>query len=142
MSEVFATKDSGQRASFSTGMVRDTTDGKLDYTRVLDGPMFERWAALLDRGAVKYPDVAPGVPNWTLAETEEEFQRFKKSALRHFVQLLRGDRDEDHAAAVFFNVNGMEYTRGRIQEKKAREEAPEKKPCGSVGDAVAIASNQ
>jgi hypothetical protein len=116
----FVVKDSGERREFESGMVRDTEEGKVDYTRVLDGPMHDRWANHLTKGEVKYPDVAPGVPNWTLAAGEAEYQRFKKSAARHFRQWLRGDRDEDHAAAVFFNINGAEYVRERIEEKETQ----------------------
>lgn len=105
----FTVKDSGQRSQFVGGMVRDTEDGKIDFARVFDGPMLERWAALLTKGATKYPDFGPGVPNWKLAVGEAERVRFQKSAVRHFVQWLRGDTDEDHAAAVFFNINGHEY---------------------------------
>jgi hypothetical protein len=105
----FVVKDSGERQSFASGMVRDTTAGKTNFLRLFDGPMAERWAAHLTKGAVKYPDVRPGVPNWTLAAGAPEAQRFKESAVRHFVQWLRGDTDEDHAAAVFFNINGYEY---------------------------------
>lgn len=117
----FVIKDSGERAKFSSGMVRDTTTGKIDYSRVLDGPMFERWAEHLSKGAIKYPDVRPGVANWTLANGPEEYERFRKSAFRHFLQWFRGDRDEDHASAVFFNINGAEYlvpilNRGEVQQ--------------------------
>lgn len=110
----FDLKDSGEHAQFASGMIRDTSKGKADFHRVVDGPMFERWVALLTKAAAeKYHDIAPGVPNWTVAESEDEYQRFKQSAFRHFVQWFRGDRDEDHAAAVFFNINGAEYVRGR-----------------------------
>lgn len=115
MSEEFVVKDSGKRATVGgSGMVRDTAEGKPDYSRLMDGPMFERWMWLLVRGEVKYPDAAPGVPNWTLADDIEAYVRFRKSAFRHFVQWFRGDRDEDHAAAVFFNINGMEYVRDKL----------------------------
>lgn len=117
MSEAFVVKDSGERQQFASGMVRDTQKGKMDFTRLLDGPMFDRWAALLAGGEVKYPDVAPGVPNWTLADGEAEYVRFRKSAFRHLRQWLRGDRDEDHAAAVFFNINGAEYVREKLLAK-------------------------
>lgn len=115
MSSEFIVKDSGARQQFQSGMVRDTQDGKVDFTRVMDGPMLERWAAHLDKGAVKYPDVRPGVPNWTLAAGDAELARFRKSALRHIIQWLRGDRDEDHAAAVFFNINGAEYVQNKMK---------------------------
>lgn len=115
----FTIKDSGKREEFNSGMVRDTAVGKADYTTILDGPMFDRWVEHLSKAKVKYPDVAPGVANWTLAEGEEELVRFKKSAFRHFRQWLRGDRDEDHAAAVFFNINGAEYVREKIKNVKS-----------------------
>lgn len=111
----FIVKDSGERQSFASGMVRDTQAGKTDFSRILDGPMVERWAVHLTKGAVKYPDVKPGVANWTLANGEEELVRFKKSALRHFLQWYRGDVDEDHAAAVFFNINGKEYVQAKLK---------------------------
>ena len=112
----FIIKDSGKRQEFASGMVRDTQDNKTDFTRILDGPMFDRWATHLTNGETKYPDVSPGIPNWTLANCESELARFKKSALRHFRQWLRGDTDEDHAAAVFFNVNGAEYVKGKLDK--------------------------
>lgn len=94
------------------GMVRDVTDGKTNYLLALDGPMFQRWADHLTAGAKKY-----AARNWMGAYTEEELERFRESAVRHFIQWLRGDTDEDHAAAVFFNINGVEYVKDR--QKKA-----------------------
>lgn len=118
----FTVKDSGARQSFDSGMVRDTSANKIDYTRVLDGPMFDRWAQHLTVAAQKYPDIAPGVANWTLADGPDELARFQQSAFRHFRQWLRGDTDEDHAAAVLFNINGYEYTRARL--KQADDDTP------------------
>lgn len=112
----FSVKDSGARKSFESGMVRDTDVGKVQYHRAFEGPMFERWADHLTKGAAKYPDLPNGSANWTLAEGEQELRRFTQSAVRHFVQWLRGDRDEDHAAAVFFNLNGAEYVRAKTEK--------------------------
>jgi hypothetical protein len=97
-------KDSGKRMEFESGMVRDVTEGKLRFDLVLDGPMFERWATHLTKGAEKYD-----ARNWMQAAGEAERERFRESAVRHFIQWYRGDTDEDHAAAVFFNINGAEY---------------------------------
>ena len=110
----FVVKDSGARREFSSGMVRDTEEGKIDYSLVANGPMMKRWAEQLTKGAQKYPDVEPGVPNWTLAAGSEEYARFKKSAFRHFFQWYIGCDDEDHAAATFFNINGAEYVREKM----------------------------
>jgi hypothetical protein len=127
----FVVKDSGRRQEFSGGMVRDTQEGKIDWWRVLVGPIVRRLAEHVTKGAVKYPDVQPGVPNWTLAAGEEEYQRFKASAFRHFVQWYQGDTDEDHAAAVVFNINGAEY----VREKNANLRS------GAVGKAGGSASS-
>jgi hypothetical protein len=112
----FVTKDSGARQQFESGMVRDVTTGKIEWHRTSDGPMHKRWAELLTRGNVKYPDVEPGVPNWTLANGDAERARFKQSAYRHFMQWYRDEIDEDHAAAVFFNINGYEYVKERLKK--------------------------
>jgi hypothetical protein len=109
----FVVKDSGERQKFASGMVRDTATGKIDFSRVADGPMLKRWAAHLSKGETKYPDVTPGVPNWTLAAGRAEYVRFRKSAYRHFMQWFYGDTDEDHAAAVFFNINGAEFVKAK-----------------------------
>lgn len=90
-------------------MQRDTTEGKTDYLLALDGPMFERYAQHLTKGAKKYKK-----RNWMQANGEAELERFRESALRHFLQWLAGDTDEDHAAAVWFNINGAEYVKERL----------------------------
>lgn len=108
----FAVKDSGERQTRASGMQRDTAAGKTDYSLALDGPMFERYSEHLTKGAVKYSK-----RNWMQANSQEELDRFMESAIRHFFQWLRGDRDEDHAAAVWFNVNGAEYVRDRMASR-------------------------
>lgn len=100
----FTIKDSGKREEFAGGMVRDTADGKTNYLLTRDGPMYKRWAVHLTKGANKY-----AARNWMLAEGASELERAKESATRHFDQWLRGETDEDHAAAIFFNINEVEY---------------------------------
>src|ERR1019366_479449 len=90
----FTIKDSGERQHFDSGMQRDTTTDKTDYSLALDGPMFERYAIHLTKGAKKYDK-----RNWMKAAGEAEYERFRESALRHFLQWFRGETDEDHAAA-------------------------------------------
>jgi hypothetical protein len=105
----FVVKDSGIREEFSNGMVRDTAAGKADYSLIYDGPMIDRWAEHLTKGAVKY-----SARNWMLAAGQVELERFRSSAARHFAQWMREIADEDHAAAVYFNINGAEYVKGRL----------------------------
>lgn len=104
----FKIKDSGERVEFPGGMVRDVTDGKTDWSLVADGPMLQRWAEHLTRGAGKY-----GRGNWLLASGDAEYQRARESAFRHFMQWWYGETDEDHAAAVVFNINQAEYIKDR-----------------------------
>lgn len=105
----FIIKDSGERQVFAGGMQRDTTIGKTDYSLVLDGPMLERWAVHMTKGAVKYEP-----RNWMRAAGLEEYARFKSSAFRHFLQWYRDVVDEDHASAVYFNINGAEFLKEKL----------------------------
>lgn len=108
----FIIKDSGKRKEFSGGMVRDTTEDKIDYLLIKDGPMFKRWASHLTKGAKKYTK-----RNWMLASGQEEYERFRESAFRHMIQWIDGDVSEDHASAVFFNINGAEYLKEKLNEQ-------------------------
>lgn len=105
----FIVKDSGERQKFNSGMQRDTETDKISFDLCFDGPMFTRWAAHLTKGARKYDD-----RNWMKANGDVERMRFRRSAVRHFVQWLNGEVDEDHAAAVFFNINGYEYVKQQM----------------------------
>lgn len=119
----FIVKDSGRRSTYLSGMVRDTEEGKIDYTTAINGPMFGRLAAHLTKGLSKYPDRANGLPNWMLSDSPDEYNRARKSAFRHFIQWFQGDIDEDHAAAVFFNINLAEYVKDRIRLNLREAEA-------------------
>lgn len=108
----FETRDSGDRTLYDSGMVRDRNDDKTRYDLIipLDGEcMLDRWAELLTRGAAKYEP-----RNWELANSQQELDEFIQSAWRHFRKWLRGDTDEDHASAVFFNIQGAEYVKEKI----------------------------
>jgi len=94
----YVTLDSGQRQEYANGFVRDTQDGKPRYDLIPLVPL-RRVADLYARGAEKYGD-----RNWEQATGEEAMARFKASLLRHVFQLLAGDNDEDHGAAVVFNT--------------------------------------
>lgn len=95
--------------SSSSGVNRDTTEGKTDWSLVADGPMLQRWAELLTRAVPSH-----GKRNWMLAAAREDYDRFRESAFRHFMDWYLGKRDEDHGAGVFFNINGAEYVRDKM----------------------------
>lgn len=111
---LYETKDSGARQDYASGMRRDTQEGKPDFSLLYtdlpyEQQMLTRWAGLMTRGAEKY-----GRRNWQLANSQEELERFRASAARHFAQWITGETDEDHAAAVLFNVNCAEYVKYRL----------------------------
>jgi len=112
----YVTKDSGERQDYASGMRRDVQHGKPDFSLLLtelpyDKQLLTRWAALMERGATKY-----GRRNWQLANSQEELDRFQASAFRHFIQWITGETDEDHAAAVLFNINAAEYVKEKIKD--------------------------
>lgn len=94
-------KDSGKRQSFDTGAVRDIQEGKGRYD--LLSPIFmKRLAQHTENGAKKYGD-----RNW---EKGIPVSRYLDSAIRHLFAYIEGNRDEDHLAAVAWNVQGAIHT--------------------------------
>jgi hypothetical protein len=116
----YVTKDSGARAEYASGMVRDTQDGKARFGLLrAEGVPFKdqfmtRVADLMTRGIEKY-----GTRNWEKADSKEEVDRFRESAERHLNQYLAGDTDEDHAAAVVFNLLAAETTEFKVKRAEA-----------------------
>jgi hypothetical protein len=122
----FTTKDSGARQDYASGMRRDLQTGKPDFFLMLPlgipykAQPITRLAALLERGMDKY-----GLRNWELANSPEELHRFKASALRHMNQWVAGETDEDHMAAVMFNLIAYETTRYKLEHPERLIKLPE-----------------
>jgi hypothetical protein len=114
----FTTKSTDKMAEFETGMVRGDSSGKPRFELIIPKGMpyeklfLTRWAKLLARGAAIYEE-----RNWEKASTEKELERYKESAFRHFMQWISGETDEDHAAAVAFNIAGAEFIKWKIENK-------------------------
>lgn len=115
----WATKDSGARSEYPSGMVRDTQEGKARFDLCepegvpYNEQMLTRFAMLMARGLEKY-----GERNWELSDSIEEYKRFRASALRHCKQWFNGELDEDHAAATFFNIMAAETLKWKLQQKE------------------------
>lgn len=75
-------------------------------TRICNG-------SLMARGAEKYGD-----RNWEKADGPEELSRAKASALRHMMQWVCGEEDEDHAATVLFNIMEAEYVKYLMRARR------------------------
>lgn len=90
--------DSGSREHFSTGSVRDSREGKGRFDLMVAGfpTALIRLAQHFENGARKYDD-----HNWRRGQ---EVMRYLDSATRHLTKLMRGDTDEDHAAAAMWNI--------------------------------------
>ena len=146
----WTTKDSGKREKYASGMIRDTQEGKprFDLCHAEGVPyneqMLTRFAALMARGVTKY-----GERNWELAEGKEELNRFRGSALRHMQQWYDGEEDEDHQAAVLFNLMAAETLKYKLKKKEingssntskesrtTRKESPCDESCTCVEDFI------
>lgn len=99
-------KDSGERQEFATGSKRDTNKGKGRFD-LLPSYAIKRLAQHYENGADKYGD-----RNWELGQP---LGRYLDSAIRHAFAFLGGSREEDHLAAVAWNVLAYIETEHRIE---------------------------
>lgn len=111
----FITKANGEKLTYKSGFKKETDINKPRFDLLIpkstkfDNSMLYRWSMLLSRGANKYSE-----RNWEKANSLEEMDKFKASAFRHFMQWFHGETDEDHAAAILFNVNAVEYVKDKL----------------------------
>jgi hypothetical protein len=112
----FQVKDSGARAEFAGGMVRDTNEGKPRFDLLLPlgvpyrDQFLTRCAGHMANGAEKYD-----ARNWEKGCDAAVLERYKESALRHLMAWVAGEVDEDHAAAVVFNLLAYETTAYKME---------------------------
>jgi hypothetical protein len=116
----YVVKDSGKKFESPDGMVRDTSEGKPQFTLMFpkgvpyEEQLMTRVADLYYKGGVKY-----GPRNWEKSSTEESLAKHEDCLMRHVVKFLLGMEDEDHAAAVVWNVNAVLLTRRNLAKNKA-----------------------
>lgn len=105
-----------RREQFEGGGMRDSETGKPRFDLLLPyGVPFEeqyltRVARLMARGAERYDE-----RNWEQFSDRAALDRARSSALRHFIQWVNGEIDEDHAAAISFNVMAAEHIRQKLE---------------------------
>ena len=115
---MFKTKDGGDRKHFDSGMEREPQIGKPRFDLLIpeDQPYKEtllyRAAMLMSRGADKY-----STRNWEKANSKEEMDRFKSAALRHMMQVMSDEKDEDHLSAVLFNITAIAYMEWKLKQE-------------------------
>lgn len=88
-------KDSGDRRQYESGAVRDRAVGKGRFDLIPSQAMF-RLARHFEAGAIKYSD-----RNW---EKGMPISVYVDAALRHIEKYKDGWNDEDHLAAVLWNI--------------------------------------
>lgn len=106
-SESLPVKDSGKRAKFSSGAVRDVQLGKGRFDLISPFALF-RLALIYEKGAVKY---APR--NW---EKGIPISRTLNSAIRHIVEHMMGMQDEDHLAQAAWNLIAIMHFEATMPE--------------------------
>ena len=95
-------KDSGKRQDFSTGSKRDTDEGKGQPSRI--STLFLRKLSVhTQAGLQKYGD-----RNW---EKGQPLSRYIDSMQRHLWKIQEGQTDEDHVAALSWNVMAFTHTK-------------------------------
>lgn len=100
-------KDSGSRQQFNSGAVRDNGKGKGRFD-LLSTQMLFRLAKHYENGALKYEprNFEKGMP----------ISRCVDAAMRHLTKYLAGWNDEDHLAAVCWNIAAIMLYEERMPE--------------------------
>lgn len=104
-----------EHPSFEGGGVREGHGDRPRFELLVPlGVPFEdqlltRCAVHMAKGAEKYAD-----RNWESFSDEAALERAKASAFRHLMQWLTDDGEEDHAAAVVFNLMAAEHVKAKI----------------------------
>lgn len=108
-------KDLRERPS---GAIRDSEDGKVNYLNCFDNPMWDRFAVHMTKA-----EATKGKRNWMKAgddpaTAEDDLRRGYESLARHTRQFIRGDTDEDHAAAMIFNLGWIALVEQKIAARE------------------------
>ena len=88
-------KTSGKTEEFSSGSIRDSAAGKPPL-ELIPFDLLERVAVWYGLGGQKY-----GNNNWRKGQKSSHVLG---SLLRHLSKYIRGEKDEDHLAAVIWNA--------------------------------------
>lgn len=106
--------DSGARTVTDSGYMREPEIDRPDFVAIFTARGLEQVPAELiiriaehyHRGGLKYAPL-----NWRRGTDPDSLERNRRSAARHFVQWLHGEEDEDHLAAVTWNMITYEINR-------------------------------
>lgn len=98
--------DSGKRQEFNTGSIRDTNEGKGDFSLL---PYFSimEIAKHFEEGGKKYSK-----NNWRKGQP---LSRYFDSAQRHLAKVAMGYKDEPHLRAAIWNLLCFMETKRRVE---------------------------
>ena len=102
--------DTGQRRQWTTGAVRDASEGKPEITQIYPEAA-RRLAQRVTDGAKKYSDY-----NWTKGIP---IQVYLDSLDRHIKAFRARDVSEDHLGSALWNIQGMMFTEDRVKIGRA-----------------------
>jgi TPP-dependent pyruvate/acetoin dehydrogenase alpha subunit len=105
--------DSGARSEFTTGAVRDASEGKGNPS-LIPVDALRAVARRFEDGATKY-----GRDNW---KQGIPLSRYVDSLYRHLWQFMEGDETEDHAGAIIWNAMCLTQTKKWVDEGKLPSE--------------------
>jgi hypothetical protein len=123
----YTMQDSGKRDQFATGAVRDAAGDKGFFHCIPYLPV-ERLAKLYEAGSRKYSK-----DNWRKGIP---LSRFLDSAIRHLLKIADGWADEDHAAAVLWNVCGYIWTANEIAAGRLPKELADDRLSATTKEAA------
>ncbi len=106
---MYTTKNSWNNKTFEWGAKREVKTDKPRYD-LIPIEALTRIAWAYARGAVIYWD-----RNWEKGVNQEFIDGMKASAWRHFVQWANWETDEDHMAAVCFNLFWYEHLKKKLE---------------------------
>jgi hypothetical protein len=141
----YVTKDSGEKAVHSDGVQRDTNKGKTLFPLMfpkgvpMKDQLIVRLAELYTRGAEKY-----GGRNWEGSKGDDTLEHHLDALWRHFMSFyFEENAEEDHAAAIIWNINAVELTRRNQRLEVAaevRHELTDEQARAVIKAAVAVCS--
>lgn len=114
--------DDGKKSSnsktvdFPGGGKRNNAEGKPDFSLILDSTLsYEsqavyRWAMRMTEGAKNY-----GTRNYEDMKSMEALERAKSSLMRHTIQFMNDEVDEDHLAAIMCNVQIIVHIQEQLE---------------------------
>lgn len=101
--------DTGERSKFTTGAVRDASEGK-GIPSLMPIEALRAVSRRFEDGATKY-----GRDNW---KKGIPLSRYVDSLYRHLWQFMEDDNTEDHAGAIIWNAMCLAQTKKWIEEGK------------------------